>query len=243
MQIFIKIKDCIRRIRLKYIHSRLRNTSVLYIQGRTLIVAPHPDDEVLGCGGLITRLAMKGQPPYVIVMTGGGASHMGCCELPDDVVVENRRRLTLRALTILGVPEKNIFFLDFQDGRIDDKDSEMVALQSLLSNLNPEQVFVPHRSEGWSDHVWTARIIKSLIPAAVKVWEYCVWFWYYNTWNMDWKQARILKLDARIHALKHKAIDAYITPLAPCGNPWSGVLPKVFIDANSWNKELFFKVK
>ena len=113
MQIFIKIKDCIRRIRLKYIHSRLRNTSVLYIQGRTLIVAPHPDDEVLGCGGLITRLAMKGQPPYVIVMTGGGASHMGCCELPDDVVVENRRRLTLRALTILGVPEKNIFFLDY----------------------------------------------------------------------------------------------------------------------------------
>ena len=45
------------------------------------------------------------------------------------------------------------------------------------------------------------------------------------------------------HELKMKAMDAYIRPLAPCGNPWSGVLPKVFVDANRWNKELYFKAR
>jgi LmbE family N-acetylglucosaminyl deacetylase len=40
---------------------------------RVLVVAPHPDDESLGCGGLIASLAQKGCRFYVVFTTDGGA--------------------------------------------------------------------------------------------------------------------------------------------------------------------------
>jgi hypothetical protein len=45
------------------------------------------------------------------------------------------------------------------------------------------------------------------------------------------------------HQRKLQAVDDYVTPLAPCGKPWSGVLPKPFLKAAKWNKELYFKIK
>ncbi|RVP23300.1 PIG-L deacetylase family protein, partial [Sinorhizobium meliloti] len=39
--------------------------------GRTLVVAPHPDDEVLGAGGTIARLAAEGEEVFVAVVTEG----------------------------------------------------------------------------------------------------------------------------------------------------------------------------
>jgi LmbE family N-acetylglucosaminyl deacetylase len=40
-----------------------------------MVLAPHPDDETLGCGGLITELTAKGRPPVVVVVTDGTGSH------------------------------------------------------------------------------------------------------------------------------------------------------------------------
>ena len=51
------------------------------------------------------------------------------------------------------------------------------------------------------------------------------------------------KLTKEQHLKKKSAIDAYIKPLAPCGNPYSGVLPEALHKANSWNRELYFKVR
>ena len=79
--------------------------------------------------------------------------------------------------------------------------------------------------------------------SAVQLYEYCVWFWYYNAKVADWQQARVLSMTVEEHEAKLAAIDAYISPLAPCGNPWSGVLPRVFVNANRWKKELYFKAK
>ena len=45
------------------------------------------------------------------------------------------------------------------------------------------------------------------------------------------------------HQKKLEAIKAYHSALAPCGKPWVGVLPNLFVKANSTNIELFFKVK
>ena len=37
---------------------------------KVLIISPHPDDEVIGCAGLIQALGERGTPPHVIIMTG-----------------------------------------------------------------------------------------------------------------------------------------------------------------------------
>lgn len=212
------------------------------INGRCLILAPHPDDEVFGCGGLIARLVSEWNAPHIIVMTGGGASHHGCCNTAESEIIHSRRQLTRNALAILGVPEENLHELNFPDGGISEDCEELDCLKSLLEKLNPDTVLLPHWGEGWPDHVKTAEIVKNILPANIEIWEYCVWMWYYNVWHgLDWKNAAILEMTPQEHELKLRAIDAYSQPLAPCGKPWSGVLPKVFLNANRWNKELYFK--
>lgn len=238
------VKNIIREAHILILKAKLHNHPNIVAEGRVLIVAPHPDDEVIGCGGLISRLVAEGNAPQIVVMTGGEGSHRGCCNLPDEDIKNARRGLTRKALGILGVPGENIHELNFPDGGIDVEKPQVDDLKGLINEIKPHTVFVPHWGEGWPDHVRTAEIVISTISSDIAVYEYCVWMWYYNVWRgLDWKNAAILTMSPKEHELKLRAMDAYIKPLAPCGRPWSGVLPDIFVKANQWHKELYFKVK
>lgn len=240
----MKLVDYSRIAHINYIKTRATTLLDLSPKGAVLIVAPHPDDEVIGCGGLIARLVKEGNLPHIIVMTGGEGSHEHCCDIDRDNIVKARRGLTRKALEILGVPLDNIHELDYPDGAIDFSRRETNHLKSLIDELRPQSVFVPHWGEGWSDHTRTEQIIMQLMPYETEVYEYCVWMWYYNVWRgLDWKNAAVLRMTPEEHRKKREAMDAYTRPLAPCGKPWSGVLPPLFLKANSWNKELYFRVR
>ena len=91
-------KDLIRTLRVRLLHLRAAlcpqiPTATL---GRVLIVAPHPDDEVIGCAGLIARLTASGNPPQVVILTQGEASHRDCCHTPAPDIAAARHNLTLR---------------------------------------------------------------------------------------------------------------------------------------------------
>lgn len=233
--------DLIRKSHILYLRFRANNCIAFHPQGTVLIVAPHPDDEVIGCGGLIARLVEAGNAPQIVVMTGGEGSH-GTDEADKDAIVKARRGLTRKALSILGVPVGNLHELDFKDGEISAESEQVKLLKTLIDSIRPDTVLVPHWGEGWPDHVNAAKIVKALVSSSAEVWEYCVWMWYYQVWRgLDWANAASLHLSPREHELKVKAVDAYIRPLAPNGKPWSGVLPKVFIEANTGNIELYFK--
>jgi len=248
------MKEKLRKLHIAYLRNRAVCKQELALPRRALIVAPHPDDEVIGCGGLIARLVDDGRAPHVVVMTGGEGSHRGCCDTPSEDIVKARRGLTRKALFILGVPEENIHELNFPDGKISLAESaEVVQLKAVIANIAPSlagrdgegfSVFVPHWGEGWPDHVNAAKIIKNIMPSTTEVWEYCVWMWYYNVWRgLDWRNAAVLRMTPWEHELKLKAMVAYTKPLAPCGKPWSGVLPPLFLKTNQWNNELYFKVR
>lgn len=235
-------KDIIRQIHIKYLRFCGFFKPQIEPKGNVLIVAPHPDDEVIGCGGLIARLVGEGRTPHIIIMTGGEGSHRSCCLTSEDNIKTARRRLTRNALNILGVKEEYIHELDFPDGGISAKHPEADKLSCLISKISPDIIFVPHWGEGWPDHVNTAGIIKDMVSADTQIYEYCVWMWYYNVWRgLNWKNAFRQTMTPEEYRLKLAAIDAYIKPLAPCGKPWSGVLPQIFIKANNSNSELYFK--
>lgn len=238
------MKNLLRKLHVKWLNLHTHNSPEIDTWGRVLIVAPHPDDEVIGCGGVIARLVDEGNVPHVVVMTGGEGSHRGCCNLPDEELKTARRRLTRTSLSILGVPSENIHELNYPDGEISAENEQTEDLKKLIENLQPQTVFVPHWGEGWPDHIKTAEIVKKMMSKDTEVYEYCVWMWYYNIWRgLDWENAVVLKMTHKEHELKLKAMDAYIKPLAQCGRPWSGVLPPVFIKANQVYKELYFKAK
>lgn len=234
-----------RWLHIQYLTIRSCLSSPLFnLKARILILAPHPDDEVIGCGGLIARIVAEGRTPHIVILSGGEGSHRGCCGLGKDEITSARRRLTDDALRVLSVDREYIYELNFPDGGISPLHSEAAKLKQLIDEIAPDTVFVPHWGEGWPDHVNAAKMVKEMLPIGTEVYEYCVWMWYYNVWRgLDWRNARRLKMTPREHQLKLEAMDAYIRPLAPCGNPWSGVLPPLFIKANSGVTELYFKVK
>lgn len=245
-----QFKDKLRILHVKWLCAKSSILPEIEISGKTVIVAPHPDDEVIGCGGLIARLVSQKNIPDIIVMTGGEGSHLNCCDLTADEIVCTRRALTRKALGELGVPVTYIHELNYSDRGIDVANSaETNKLAKLISELNPENIFVPHWGEGWKDHINTANIIKKIINShnshnSLTLYEYCVWMWYYNIWrDLDWKNAYMLKLSDRELHEKLKAMECYIDPVAPCGKPWSGVLPGIFKSAHKKGIELYFKCK
>lgn len=244
MDITIKemLKDAVRRVRIRILRLRMQCVSDLPAQtGRVLIVAPHPDDEVLGCGGLIKRLCDKGNAPHVLILTRGEGSHRGCCDVSAEELAAARHGLTLKAAEVLGLPKENIHCLDYQDGGVPGQESGG-KLKKIIEMLEPEVVMVPHWGEGWPDHVNATKLVKTIVPADTQVYEYCVWMWYYNVWNLDWRNACRLRMNKDEHSAKMCAADAYVRSAAPCGKPWSGVLPAPFLEAVTKNSELYFKV-
>ena len=235
------MKNIIRSLRIAILHLLYRCRPSLPLTDDTVIIAPHPDDEVIGCTGLIQALVERGTPPHVIILTGGEGSHRGCCNTSAEEIMVARHQLTLKAAVTLGLPESYIHCLSYPDGGVALGHPETERLQALLSELVPQSVFVPHRGEGWSDHLQAAEVTKHLLKGLdVSIYEYCVWMWYYNVWHLDYRNAHVLRMSRTQHQRKLQAIDEYVTPLAPCGKPWSGVLPAPFLKAAKWEKELYF---
>ena len=267
------MKDLIRNLRVFLLHLIYNICPSLPLPRKVVIIAPHPDDEVIGCGGLIQALLERGTPPHVIILTGGEGSHRGCCDISPEELIAGRHGLTLKAAETMGLPVANIHCLHYPDGGVTFEHPETERLAALLKELKPDAVFVPHRGEGWSDHLKAAEIVKALIGtlnentkhytlnskqkqrdlskqkrcaslnSKPELYSYCVWMWYYNVWDFRMKDAFLLRLTEKQHQLKQKAIEQYVTPTAPCGKPWSGVLPKPFLKATKWNKELYFLVR
>ena len=80
-----------------------------------LILAPHPDDESLGCGGLIAEACARGQPPTVAVLTDGTMSHPNSRAYPSDRLRMVREAEAVAATALLGLPRDRLSFLGYRD--------------------------------------------------------------------------------------------------------------------------------
>jgi LmbE family N-acetylglucosaminyl deacetylase len=117
---------------------------------RVAVLAPHADDETLGCGGTLRRYADEGVPVHVIVMTDGAG-----VETDREDIAEVRREEAGRAAEILGIGET--VFLDFADGRLDAHHGELdERLGAELARIAPDVVFAPFPVDPHPDHVATA---------------------------------------------------------------------------------------
>jgi N-acetylglucosamine malate deacetylase 1 len=111
-----------------------------------LVVAPHPDDEVLGCGGTIARHVAAGDPVYVLVVSRGAIDIYG--EDSEDEV----RQESKTAHDLLGV--KQTFFLDFPAPKLDSVPGYQLAsaIAQVMRDVKPEMVYLPHRGDIHADH-------------------------------------------------------------------------------------------
>lgn len=82
-----------------------------------LVLAPHADDESLGCGGFIAEACAQGRPPQVLVLTDGAGSHPNSRLFPPARLRAQRQREAREAVGILGLGPHRIGFLDLPDTR------------------------------------------------------------------------------------------------------------------------------
>ena len=163
----------------------LRPAAVAGALGRTVVVAPHPDDESLACGGLLALLARQGAEAHVVVMTDGAASHPGSAAFPPDRLAGLREVEAREALRRLGHGER-IAFLGLPDGNVPAPGTEafaraVVALRETLEALAPETVVLPWRHDPHPDHQAVWRIADAaLAPMAspVRRLEVPIWAWH-----------------------------------------------------------------
>lgn len=123
-----------------------------------VIVAPHQDDETLGCGGLIALLSAE-RDIHVVFATDGSCSPLAVGEAFNPSLVAIREEEARQALACLGVPRDNLHFLRLPDGALREHEHELgAALRKLISLLAPATVLVPFRYDWHPDHCAAQRV-------------------------------------------------------------------------------------
>ena len=252
----ILIKKIWRILHQKILHfiGIILGNPITHMPEHFVIIAPHPDDEVFGCGGLISKCTENNKKSEILFLTQGEASHQQCCNIPINQIGAQRMELAARAAEILGVSQYTLVFPAGKDGNLPRKCSEAFGLMAgqlteAIKRAAPEAVFCPHPCEGWPDHIAASELTIAaidMLPAASKpkLYYYCVWFWYsmplHRALKLNWGKARILNISAQL-PLKRQAMSVYLDAFAPCGKPWVGKLPKELLRSFDRKTELFFE--
>jgi LmbE family N-acetylglucosaminyl deacetylase len=114
-----------------------------------LVIAPHADDEVLGCGGIIKKLSDLNKNVFVAIMTN---AFIGDPDIFSEEDIDQVRNEALISHKILGV--KETFFAEFPAPRLDTFPVYKIAqyISTLLNDLCIDTIFIPHRGDVHLDH-------------------------------------------------------------------------------------------
>lgn len=125
-----------------------------------LVVAPHADDEVLGCGGSIAKHVRSNDTVYVAIMTNAA---IGAPELFDVKTLELVRAEALASHKTLGV--KKTFFYDFPAPQLEQYPQYKIAnvLNSLIKEKEIDIMYIPHKGDLHLDHgvIYNASLVAA----------------------------------------------------------------------------------
>ncbi|WP_373476764.1 PIG-L deacetylase family protein [Sphingorhabdus sp.] len=121
----------------------------LNYMGKVLVIAPHPDDEILGCGGTMARLAKSGAEVVVAIVTRGMAPQFS------DEFVANIRAEAKTSHAMVGVTET--VYLDLPAAALETVPATKLngTLAKLVQDVRPDTLFVPFVGDIHTDHQLT----------------------------------------------------------------------------------------
>jgi LmbE family N-acetylglucosaminyl deacetylase len=197
--------------------------------GRAVIIAPHPDDELLACGGLMRQWGDAGRDVLVIAVTDGGGSHTGSRLWTPATLEVARRAERLAALYQMGLAGVPVICLQLPDGGVTRTEA---ALHCALKNmLQPgDVVFATWRLDGHPDHEATGRAAAACCAeAGLPLIEFPVWMWHWaepDDLRVPWHRLARVRLDPSQREAKLRAIAAHRTQVqADPTLPGHAVLP------------------
>ncbi|QJD95068.1 PIG-L family deacetylase [Mucilaginibacter robiniae] len=153
--------------------------------GKVLVIAPHQDDESLGCGGTIALLRQAGLPVHVAFVSDGSLSHPNSKKYPTEKRIALREQEALAALQILGINNNQVTFMHLPDGSVPfNGDPQFTGavnqMQQLLLDIKPQTILLPWRRDPHTDHRATWQIVDEAINEtgiSARQLEYLIWLW------------------------------------------------------------------
>jgi LmbE family N-acetylglucosaminyl deacetylase len=124
---------------------------------KVLVVAPHPDDEAIGCGGMICLHRQRGDPVTVVFLTSG---EQGLNDVPPATVRSIREAEAQRATNVLGVDRTH--FLRLPDLEVGDRiELGADALRAVIEADRPDLIYLPHPEESHPDHAAALPLVRA----------------------------------------------------------------------------------
>jgi len=185
---------------------------------RLVVVAPHPDDEVLGAGGLMTAAHRLGSEVTVVAVTDGEASHPGTAWTGARLAAR-RRDESRDALGHLGLDGVEVVRCSIPDGAVVIHEQRLAGLLRELLDRDT-CVATTWRGDGHPDHEATGRATATAAAATgATLLEHPVWAWHWATPSsgLPIERARRLDLDETVRGAKVRAIGSFSSQIAPLG--------------------------
>jgi LmbE family N-acetylglucosaminyl deacetylase len=188
-----------------------------------VVVAAHPDDEVLGVGGTMAILAAAGVRVRLVAITDGEGSHP---DADPAAVARTRAAESAAALDLLGASGIEVTRLGFPDTGLADREEELAAV--LCEQLEGfGMCLAPWEADAHADHEAAGRAAwRAGRLAGAQVLTYPIWMWHWakpDDHRVPWHRACQVWLPAEVAARKRAAIDA--SQLSDRGPDTGPVLP------------------
>jgi LmbE family N-acetylglucosaminyl deacetylase len=138
------------------------------LKNSVVVFAPHPDDEILGCGGTLAKRIREGYDVFIVFLTDGrnALRDIGILSDPSpEELKEIRKKEAISAAKVVGLSPDNLVFTGVEDGFL--SQNEKIAMEAVNDALRktPTEVYFPQEKEFNVDHRVAYRLVKSGISS------------------------------------------------------------------------------
>ena len=147
---------------------------------RVCIFAPHPDDEIIGCGGLLQQLTANGNPIVLIHVTNGTQSHPNSTIYTQEKLNTIRPQESVQALEILGVAHQvTTVALNLADGEVFAQQEQFY--QKLSTIIQADDILITtFMRDGHPDHEATGQVVASFAKQHhLACYQVLIWAWHW----------------------------------------------------------------
>ena len=173
--------------------------------GGLVVVAPHPDDESLGCGGLIAEACGLGIPTRIVVVSDGAGSHPGSRSFPPPRLRALRESETQAAAAALGLASEAVAFIGLPDRFVPSTGPEAeaagAAIAAAAARVTAGVVCVSWRHDPHCDHLAAANLVEAVRGnlGGAQVLAYPIWGWTLPTDQDVGPKPRGVRIDVSRH--------------------------------------------
>lgn len=139
------------------------------------ICAPHPDDDILGCGGTLIKHVQSGHAVSSIYFTDGSLGDPDSLDRTD--LIEMREKESKRAAAHIGISRCE--FLRERDQQLKSSDKLMKKIRDLFRDIDPDLVYLPFFLDNHPDHIATNGLFYRVVRNSDFKFKCC----FYETWT------------------------------------------------------------